>query len=190
MTGRADVARVFPQWPDRVLRQPFTDSTGADDFTIGLLQMSGDFGLASHDYLLGALVRSDEVRRQGSVDRLAELIGQAQLDPDLAVTAAMGRYETGALALPALVHSWGEVFERGGLRGLWPLAVAIAGALCELAPKPSGLPALLRLLTTYAHEVPQPSVPDGVRVLAASRGSTRSHVEARALVAALTRGRQ
>ena len=181
------VARVLPQWPDRVIVQPSACVSVADDFTIGLLQMGGSFGLASHDYLLGALVRLDDVRRRDLLGRLAELISHARFDAQLAVTAALQRHAAGTLPLPALVQSWGAIFECGGLRGLWPLTLAIAGALCELTPKPTGLQALLRLLTNYAHEVPEPTIPDGIRVLAGSRGSTRSHVEARALVDALAR---
>ena len=48
-------------------------------------------------------------------------------------------------------------------------------------------PDLLRLLTSNAHEVPGEhlQVPAGLRQLADSRGSTKSHTEARQLVAAL-----
>jgi hypothetical protein len=69
----------------------------------------------------------------------------------------------------------------------------MADALCGVTKKPSGLPELLRLLTTYAHEVPAseiPEIPAGLRQLTQGRSSTRSHAEARELVAALHRARQ
>jgi hypothetical protein len=185
------LARVFALWPDRVLQTPFGDVLWDDvTFAGGLARLGGTFGLPSHDYLLGAVSRSDKGRRAESLGVLVELLGHDRLNPGLAAEAALGRLAAGTLALPTTVQSWEAIIECGGLRGLWPLALETAAALCQTTPKPSGLPALLRLLTAYAHEVPEPVVPDGVRILAESRGSTRTHVEARALVAAMTRGSQ
>jgi hypothetical protein len=91
------------------------------------------------------------------------------------------------MALARSVQSWERVFLSGGFRRMWPLALAIAAAGCARSPKPAGLPDLLRMLTKYAREVPDPVVPEGIRLLAEGRGSTRSHSEARALLAALTK---
>jgi hypothetical protein len=110
-----------------------------------------------------------------------------RLDPEVAATAAVGRHGAGSLAAGRVTQSLGAVFEGGGFREMWPSALAIAAALCEVPNKPSGLPDLLRLLTAYAHEVPEPRVPDALRRFAEGRGSSRSHVEARVLVAALER---
>jgi hypothetical protein len=187
--GTGAVARVFPQWPDRLVRKRFADVLWDDvAYAAGLARMGGRHGLASHDYLLGTVSRSDESRRKESIDVLVELMRHDRLSPALAAEAALGRHAAGTLALPTCVQSWEQIFLRGGMAGLWPLATAVASALCDVTPKPAGLPALLRLLTAYAHEVPAPVVPEGVRRLGESRGSTRSHVEARALIAAFAAG--
>ncbi len=130
--------------------------------------------------------RSDERRRKESIAALVEFLQHDRLDPVLAAEAALGRHAAGTLALPTSVQAWDQIIASGALRGMWPLALAVAEALCGASPKPAGLPALLRLLVTYAHEVPEPWVPDGIGRLADSRGSSRSQVQARTLVAALS----
>jgi hypothetical protein len=177
------VARVFPLWPDRLLRTPFPELIWQEtSFAEGLSRLGGQFALASHDYFLAAVSQNDQDRRKESVEVLVELVNHDRLDPHLAAEAALGRRAAATLALSTSVQSWEDVFRGGGLRGMWPIVLQIASALCGTSPKPSGLPALLRLLSAFAPEVPDPVVPDGIRRLAGSPGSSRTQVEARTLV--------
>lgn len=150
-------------------------------------RIAGPFGLPLHDRLLALLSLTERRNIPRAVCTVLDVARHDRLDPELAAAAAVGRHRAGTLGAGRLTESIGATFESGGLRGLWPSALAIAAALCEVPDKPSGLPDLLRLLATYAHEVPDPRVPDALRWFADGRGSSRSHLEARALVAALER---
>ena len=114
-----------------------------------------------------------------------DVVVRGRVVPDTAVAAAIGRHDAGTLALGRLTQRVRALFENGGLRGLWAAMLGIASALCHVDRKPSALPELLRLLTAYAHEVPDPSVPQPLREFAQGCGTSRSHVEARTLVATL-----
>jgi hypothetical protein len=109
------------------------------------------------------------------------------LDPAVTLPVALDRLRADGLPLPAFVDLLQFVFERGGLRALWPVALAVADAASAMQPKPHGLATLLGSLATYAPEVPAShrGVPPELAALAAQRGSTKSHAAARDLVAAL-----
>jgi len=65
--------------------------------------------------------------------------------------------------------------------------LGVGDAAAVRTPKPNGLAVLLGSMADYAPEVPvtERKVPDGLRVLAAAKGSTKSHAAARSLVAQL-----
>ena len=71
------------------------------------------------------------------------------------------------------------------MKATWPVALTTAAISCQRPRKPPGLPDLLRLLARYAGEVPDLQLPDQIAQLAAEKGSTKSHAEARALVRAV-----
>jgi hypothetical protein len=90
------------------------------------------------------------------------------------------------LDLAAVNWSAWAAFEFGGFRGLWPSLLKIAAALCTVPEPPAELPALMGLLSDYAHEVPEPVIPESLRVFADGAGTARGRTEARALVEALS----
>lgn len=178
--------RMLPRWGDRVVDVAYAQWTGFDPRHFPG-HAAGPLGVPLHDRLLSLLTTElDQGHHQG-VPVLVETARQGRLVPAAAGAAAAGRHAAGTLRLGVLVTSLQRAFEQGALRGLWPSALAIADALCTTERKAPGLPDLLRLLTSHAHEVPPEhvQVPAGLRQLAEARGSTKSHAEARQLVAAL-----
>jgi hypothetical protein len=174
-----ETVRLMPQWGDRTMSDAYQVQTYFDPRHFPG-RIAGPFGLPLHDKLLAFLAHQGR-----ALDTVLDVARHDRLDPEMAAAAAVGRHGAGSLAAGRLTQSLNTVFENGGFRGMWPSALAIAAALCEVPNKPSGLPDLLRLLTAYAHEVPEPRVPDALRRFAEARGSSRSHVESRGLVAAL-----
>jgi hypothetical protein len=76
-----------------------------------------------------------------------------------------------------------RAFVGGGLADLWTVALGITAAASARRPLPKGLPDLLRLLADYLPAVPDRDLPVEVMELAAARGASKSHAEARALMA-------
>jgi hypothetical protein len=181
-----DTVRLMPLWGDRTIVDAYQSySYYAPHLFPG--RIAGPFGLPLHDRLLSLMTLEDKRQNPEALHAVIDVARHERIDPELAAAAAVGRHGAGSLAAGRLAQSLGTAFEDGGLRGMWPSALAIAAALCEVSNRPSGLPDLLRLLTAYAHEVREPRVPDALRRFAQGPGSSRSHVESRVLVAALER---
>lgn len=171
-SGPADVLRVMPGWPDCTA----WDRTNSRLRDLPV-RVSGALGLPILNLLW-----------ECSIEAAAELTIRDRLNPELVARCAVMRHRCGDLHLGQFLPTLHTLFEtQGCFAGTWPSALAIADALAQEARKPSELPQLLRLLIEYAREVPEPSVPDGLRRLASSKGGTKSQVEARRLVDALDR---
>lgn len=183
--------RLMPRWGDRVVEDAFA-SWGLFDPRHFPGLVAGPFGVPLHDRLLALMTPEYNTRVIQAVPVLVEFARQGRLVPAAVAAAAVGRHEAGTLRLGILTKGLQRGFEEGGFRQLWPSVLAIADGLCGVDKKPGGLADLLRLLTTYAHEVPAAAVdlPPGLLRFAENRGSTKSHVEARELVAALRRAAQ
>jgi hypothetical protein len=179
-----ETVRLMPLWGDRTMPDAYQSYSYFDPRHFPG-RIAGPFGLPLHDRLLSLMTFKDKRAIPEALRTVIDVARHDRLDPEMAAAAAVGRHGAGSLAAGRLTESLGTVFEDGGLHGMWPSALAIADALCEVPNKPSGLPDLLRLLTAYAHEVPEPQVPDALRRFALGSGSSRSHVESRALIAAL-----
>ncbi|WP_130493870.1 hypothetical protein [Motilibacter rhizosphaerae] len=96
---------------------------------------------------------------------------------------AVALVEQGECSLPALAGVLEDVFLGGALRQLWPVALELADLACATSKRPAGLEVLLRMLATYAVEVPEPRpAPPHVAALAARRGQTKAQSEARVLL--------
>jgi hypothetical protein len=194
ISGKRDypvAMRVFPTWPDRVLDDEFQDwhirYGGASRAcrTVDLIsRMSGELGLGSHSMVIAVTAACggyDQVA-VSVLTTLTNLNAHRQLNTALLAEAVAGRSAAGTLAIAPMSKSWQQIIDAGGLSVLWPVMTAVTAELCANTPRPSGLPGLLRLLRSLAHEVPHPVVPQAVRDLANSRGTSRSQVEARRLV--------
>ena len=139
-------------------------------------------------YLLTGMCGDNAWGRDRALRHVVELAQHdGLLDPEVTVPPAVGWLEGGHLPLARFTESVQWVVERGGLRAMWPLALGVGDAAAVRTPKPNGLAVLLGSLADYAPEVPvtERKVPDGLRVLAAAKGSTKSHAAARSLVAQL-----
>jgi hypothetical protein len=93
----------------------------------------------------------------------------------------------GVLRLGRLGHSWEQLILAGGLQPLWPTAMVVLGKASVLERKPAGLAELYGVLRRYVTAVPDPGIPESVRELASSKGSSKARVEAAAFVAAAQR---
>jgi hypothetical protein len=177
------VARVVPTWPERLLDgRAFGDECAGTAFVAVFARLSGKFDLAAHNLVVGLTLKLDEPPA-AVVACLADLHGHGRLDPALLREAAAGRCAAGTLDLRRAMRSWRAIIEHGGLSVLWPIVMDVLPPLCAAKPPPAGLPDLLRAVTFYAHEVPEPAIPNSVAL------AESGYVEARELVAALTAAR-
>ena len=173
--------RVWPQDPR--LPAPPRRSTNRDP--VGIVLEDGRLPASAWERLFG---RSMDYPGNEALTHLAQLAHyDGVLDPVVTVPPALRRLEEGRMQLARFGENLHWLFERGGLRQLWPLGLAVAAAAAARSPKPPGLPYLLGGLATYAPEVPAAYrvVPPDIAALAISPGSTKSRAAARELVAAL-----
>jgi hypothetical protein len=203
-TGEIDTTPFWPiTWADLsgpashddVVRRVWPQARRFDDGDLGTIQprrrIRLEHGrLPSEDWsgMLGTLFTDSSVRNQTTARNIVFLANHdGVLDPAITVPVALDRLRANQLPLSGLVDALQFVFERGGLRALWPLAIAVGAAASALQPKPHGLATLLGSLATYAPEVPVPHrvVPPELAALAAAPGGTKSHRAARDLVAIL-----
>lgn len=147
------------------------------------LDSPGPAGTPTHAAVLAPLGGDPEVQRRGVVG-LLDLAQRGSLSIEHARIAAETLRLGGMLPLSRLSKGLEQAFEAGGLADLWPIAVGVAADAAQHKPLPSGLPDILRLLAAYLPEVPDRDLPVEIAALAAAKGSTKSHAEARALVAA------
>ncbi len=149
------------------------------------LEPPGLPGVVSHMALLNRYVGPTDHERRDAVELTVELIGTDRYSPQAAFTAAALLQRRGHLNLARCAAAWEQVFLAGGLKATWRVALTTAAISCQGPRKPPGLPDLFRLLARYAGEVPDLQLPDQITQLAAEKGSTKSHAEARALVRAV-----
>lgn len=179
--------RLYPRWADRV----FADAFGAWSIfePRHLPSVAADpIGVPFHDRLLALLTPQYNQTRFQCQSTLVFLARAGRLDAAAAATAARGRHDAGTLSLRLLTKALQRSLDEE-MRGVWPMSLAIADALCTAEKRPAELTELLRVLTSYAHEVPADAVtlPPGLVSLAEAKGSTKGHVAARDLVGALHR---
>lgn len=177
------VLRLYPRWSDRAM--PYAHLTGWWGRVPALA--IGPLGLALHDVLLSQLTPAGAANGRPHPAEFLQQVRWGRIDPATAAAAAVGRHEAGTLGLTGMVRTLGAQMETH-LRGLWPIALAIADALCGVSRRPAAHADLLRLLTTYAHEVPadvRAQPPAGIAALATGKGSTKAHLAARDLVKSL-----
>jgi hypothetical protein len=178
-----DAVRMMPLWGDRcaALDHPEWEGYGAFPTLI-----AGPLGLPMHDRFLQLMTRTGQGGVDVVVSTMLSVLRLDRLDPQLAAAAALRRHAVGTLDLAAVNWSAWAAFEFGGFRGLWPSLLKIAAALCTVPEPPAELPALMGLLSDYAHEVPEPVIPESLRVFADGAGAARGRTEARALVEGLS----
>jgi hypothetical protein len=175
-------------WPrDPQLPQPQQIATyGA---LAPVVLQGGHLPVDSWQRMLDATFNDNATVRERTLSHIVQLARyDGVLDATMTAPATLSRFGDGHLPLSRFGESLQWLFERGGLRQLWPLGLAVAAAAAARSPKPSGLPFLLSGLASYAPEVPaaQRAVPPEIASLAASAGNTKSHAAARDLVTALS----
>jgi hypothetical protein len=174
---------MMPLWGDRcaALNHPEWEGYGAFPTLI-----AGPLGLPLHDRFLQLMTRTHQRGVDVVVSTMLSVLRLDRLDPQLAAAAALRRHDEGTLDLAAVNWSAWVAFEFGGFRGLWLSLLQIAAALCTVPEPPAELLARLGLLSDYAHEVPEPVIPEPLRAFADGAGKARGRTEARALVEALS----
>jgi hypothetical protein len=173
--------RVLPTWPERALETTPNSRRSVSTAAV-LARLPGPFGLASHEQVLYEASHGDQ---RYVLRMLRDARAYGRLDDVLLGEAGLLQCRLGTMALPTTVTAWDRLL-RAELATVWPVVLPVAAALCGAPRRPVGLAALLRLLTAFAHEVPDPEAPAEIRTLAEARGSTQIHAAARELVAALT----
>jgi len=180
--------RVAPVVPDLLVSTyNFVWTSNASSAGIswwkGTLKGPGVPGLLSHIGLLLAYAVPSEHDRGWAVDDTLEVVASRRYDGETALAAADLLLRHRRLNLARCAQAWETLFLGGAMKDVWPVAMGSAGLACRQARKPPGLPDLFRLLTTYVGEVPHPRLPAEIVDLAVEKGSTKSHAEARRLVA-------
>jgi hypothetical protein len=183
----APVARIFPSWPDRVVTgTAWQRSNGSVGFPA---EMSGPFGRPLHEAFLGMLVHGIERRDGASLAAARRVARRGKVEPGLFVQAALAAADDGSLKVGRLAQATQHLFEQGALAQFWEAALGAADALATRpGPPAQGLGQLVDVLAAYAHEVPDPSVPAGLRALAEAGGRSKLHQSVTALVGVLERG--
>jgi hypothetical protein len=177
-------AAVVPHWPDLVVAKTaslFDQSTKAPPRWLPWLTTTGgSAGLPLHHAVAATLSHADDEGRLLAVDAALTLMAQRRFDASLFEQACLLLLGSGQLRLARTAAAWEQLMLGGGLKALWPALVAVVNASCEMRRKPAGLYELLAVARRYAPAVPGGSVPLSVAALAASSGSSKAHIEARA----------
>ena len=130
---------------------------------------------------LGSPVRPTSTAE--AVLALLELVRRDVFSPLHLRHAVEEMNHAGTLPFPRLASGLEQAFDAGGLADLWEAALGVTADAARRRPLPSGLTDLLRLLATYLPSVPDRELPPEIVDLANARGASKSHAEARALLA-------
>jgi hypothetical protein len=172
---------LAPSWADLAaagLGQGFGPDVRADI----VLDGPGSLGTPSHAAVVAPLGGSPEMQRR-AVLGLLELVRRDALSTRHLRHAVEALNHAGALPLARVAQGLDQAFGAGGLADLWTVALGITADAARRRPLPSGLPDLLRLLAAYLPAVPDRDLPVELMELATARGTSKSHAEARALMA-------
>lgn len=195
--GPALFLGVLPSWAEAlvsVLDNGGTWESVQDADRLRLLEhCAGPLGPAIHRYVARLLGHHRQDCRATAVQSVLDLMRQDRLDPELLSAASVALLGEGQLPLARTAWSWEQVILGGGLRRLWPAVHAVLEQASAAPRRPAGLADLLRTIRPYVGVVAAHAdgdvLPPSLRRLAAGRGSSKTHVEARALVAALAEDR-
>jgi hypothetical protein len=180
-TSTPTAVTLAPCWPDLAAASLWAHSRGDSRADI-ILEGPGPRGTPSHAVALAPLAGPPERQRQ-AVQGLLELVRRDTLSAPHLRHAVEVLNHAGALPLRRVAQGLEQAFVGGGLADLWPVALGITADASVHRPLPSGLPDLLRLLAAYLPAVPDRDLPVELTGLAAARGTSKSHAEARALLA-------
>lgn len=98
-----------------------------------------------------------DTRRMG--DELLTEMARGEFDGAFLKDEVQRLLDGGRFAAADFARIFADLFLAGGLRQGWPVALEIADAACRVARPPAALPALLRMLASFAHEVPAQELP-------------------------------
>ena len=147
-----------------------------------LIDAPGPMGTPSHAVVLAPLSGPPELQRR-AVQGLLELVRRDLLSTSHLCEAVESLNQAGVLPLQRIARGFEQVFVGGGLADLWTVVLRITATACARRPLPKGLPDMLRLLADYLPAVPDRDIPVEITELAAASGTSKSHAEARALMA-------
>lgn len=174
---------VLPSWVETLVTMAekdggllSVDHTDQLGFVVGA---PGPVGPAVHHHLARLLGHPRTDCRAIAAEGVLVLMTEGRFDPELFRDRSVALFDAGRLPLARTASAWEQVIHGGGLEQLWPTVHSVLDRACTAPRKPSGLAELLRTVRPY---VGAGRLPDGVRTLAAARGSSKAHVEARALV--------
>jgi hypothetical protein len=175
---------VTPSWVEVAAAGARLDRDGAKTFRLWL-RSAGPLGLAVHHQLGALLVHQDAGARSEAAATTAELHRQERLDPGLLTEELLTHLALRQLPLTRLASTLEPLAVVAGAAVVWRVLSPVLQEACAMMPKPAGLADLLRasqpvVAAAAAHE-PEVTLPPTVLALAASKGSSKAAVEARAL---------
>ncbi|RLV50737.1 hypothetical protein D9V37_01890 [Nocardioides mangrovicus] len=185
----AALLRVAPTWGERVAgSHAYAGGSGAATTTaLFPAHASGRLGPALHDELLRTMARATSYPHGDPLRGARCAIGHGRVDPVTFLDVGVERYHAGTLDLTHLLASTQALGDDGLLSEIWPLLLPLAGALCAEPRRKPDVGQLLTQLAGWVDEVPDPVLPESISTLAASKGNTKAHGAARALVAGAER---
>lgn len=177
-TSTTTAVTLVPYWTDLTAATLRRRDAHADI----LLDGPGPMGTPSYAVVLAPLSGPPEFQRR-AVHGLLELVRRDKLSTPHLFHAVDVLNQAGLLPLRRVASGLEQAFVGGGLADLWTVALDITAAASARRPLPQGLPDLLRLLADYLPAVPDRDLPVEIMELAAASGTSKSHAEARALIA-------
>ena len=156
----ADLARVFPTWSDRAVRNAFVEGSRHGTTTACFpAHATGTFGAPLHDLFLHDLSRAT-VKGDRNDDRLLGAhcaLGHQRFDPALIAEVGLQRHRAGTLDLPHLLETTQALGEQQLVKQLWPLLTALASGLAAEPKRPPALAGLFRQLSGWVVGIPNGS---------------------------------
>lgn len=186
-----DVEREFgviPGWTDHVaasLQRSFDQAGRLAPPWLPMMAASPEPGLAIQRAVAETLGHEDADHRLAASEAALTMMGRGRWDPDAYTFTCLQLLGEGRLRLTRLGHAWEQVILGGGIQPLWPTAIAVLDTAAGMDRVPTGLADLLAVIRRHVGTVPQPELPDSVRRLAASKGSSKARAEAVALLEAV-----
>ena len=182
---RREAILAFPSWSDlfAVDVEPLMSAEREQQVIIGqVMAMTGPAGRGRHHLVVSALNAKTLERRLEAVDAAVNLIASGRWHAQAHADVTVAYLHADRLGLARSASSWHLLALAGELKAIWPTILAVLDAGAVMPRKPVGFPEVLAVARKLIRAVPDPTLPQSVHDLAAAKGRTRTHLEARALV--------
>jgi hypothetical protein len=177
---------VMPRWPE-LFSTTFVNALRNSRSLPPLLSslvVADEMGEATTAAVAAALGSSDVPMRQFAVEAILAAISRGTLRTELLTATCVRALDRGDLSASRIQEPLEQVILAGGMRSIWPTVLAISQWMCAQPKLPTGAASFLGFVRRYVTSDPELRVPPAVRALALNSGSSKSALEARAILSA------